>query len=45
MSICPVCGQDKAGVCCCGYCWECIRRFGHEGCRELLEDRKKENDR
>lgn len=37
---CRVCGQDKFSVCCCGYCTDCIKKFTHEGCRQLIEENK-----
>lgn len=39
---CVICGQDKMAFCLCGYCTDCIKRFTHEGCWELIKDRRKD---
>ncbi len=40
---CRVCGEVKRGTCICGYCLECIKKYGHIKCGDLAkenEDRK-----
>lgn len=37
---CPICRIQKNNTCTCGYCQDCIELYGHQGCAEILEDRK-----
>jgi hypothetical protein len=37
---CNVCGKDKNGMCLCGFCQDCIKEHGHDGCHKIMEDRK-----
>ena len=41
MNKCVLCGQMKDHTCICGFCKDCRDRFTHEGCKKLIEDRKK----
>lgn len=35
MTRCKVCKRDKQGCCICGYCVDCLVRYGHEKCRKI----------
>ena len=43
---CKVCGNimnGKVAVCSCGYCKECLDRYGHEECERIEEEDKDDN--
>lgn len=44
MTNCKICGDDKNLICTCGFCEDCLKEFGHDGCNELLNQYKK-NDK
>ena len=39
--ICKVCGRDVTGICSCGYCIDCIKRYGHDECFNIVVSKKK----
>lgn len=38
---CKICGEDRTVICLCGYCQDCISRYGHEKCSEMLKEENK----
>jgi hypothetical protein len=47
MTNCKICGKDSGMkiICICGYCFDCIKQYGHEKCHEIEQEEKKQNDR
>ena len=43
---CNICHQDKSCIfCACGYCKECINKYGHDKCSKMeQENRKKKKE-
>ena len=33
---CAICEKDTRGSCLCGFCIDCIKRYGHEKCAEMI---------
>ena len=36
---CSICKQDKSGSCICGFCYDCLKENGHEGCKKIMQKR------
>lgn len=41
--MCKICKKDATCVCLCGFCNNCVRLHGHQGCAFIIENNKKEN--
>jgi hypothetical protein len=39
---CSVCGRDVSGSCLCGFCFECIKQYGHDNC--IIKAKEKKED-
>jgi hypothetical protein len=39
---CVICGEDNDAIahCICGYCQNCLDKYGHEGCRKMEREKK-----
>lgn len=37
---CPICGKQTNVACTCGFCPDCIKKHGHDGCYKIIEERK-----
>ena len=35
---CPICNKKSKGTCLCGFCFDCIKEFGHDGCSDKLNE-------
>lgn len=40
--VCPICKKDKRVMCICGYCYECIEKYGHNKCKDIELERRNE---
>lgn len=40
MTRCKICDIDKNGCCICGFCVECLAKYGHEGCSAIIKQFK-----
>lgn len=39
---CNICHQDKSGIfCSCGYCKDCITKYGHDKCFNMEQKERK----
>jgi len=43
--LCNICGEEANPICLCGFCMGCIKKYGHDGCYKILEERKKDEIR
>lgn len=42
---CKVCGKETRVICLCGFCPECINRFGHDECHNIVKQKEQENNK
>jgi hypothetical protein len=42
---CSVCGRDVSGSCLCGFCFECIKQYGHDNCIIKAKEKKEDDKR
>lgn len=40
MAKCRICGYEErlTSTCLCGFCRECINKYGHDNCEKIVED-------
>lgn len=42
MTRCNICNEDTSFTCICGYCLDCINKYGHDKCFDMLKELEKE---
>ena len=38
MITCHICKKEVCGICLCGFCFVCIRKYGHEECSRRYKE-------
>lgn len=40
--MCPICKKETRVVCACGFCPDCISKYGHDECSKMLKEEQNE---
>lgn len=41
---CKICDKEVTCTCLCGFCMDCIKKFGHDKCTEILIEKSKKKN-